>query len=71
MKDPVVIASGRSYEKHSILEWFSKGRIIDPMSGEELGSTIALPNRNLKILIDELPEHFRAQKKKGLETAIK
>jgi hypothetical protein len=33
MKEPVVIASGRSYEKKSILEWFSKGRITDPISG--------------------------------------
>ena len=71
MKNPVVIASGRSYEKQSILEWFSRGRIRDPMTGEELGSAIALPNLNLKILIDELPERLRAQKKKSLETAIK
>lgn len=71
MKDPVVIASGRSYEKLSILEWFSRGRIRDPVTGEELGSAITLPNLNLKALIDELPKHFRAQKEKNLETAIK
>ena len=70
MKSPVVIASGRSYEKQSILEWFSRGGITDPMTGEELGSAIALPNLNLKILIDELPR-LRAQNKKSLETAIK
>jgi hypothetical protein len=33
MQDPVVIASGRSYEKLAILQWFSRGRVTDPLTG--------------------------------------
>ena len=70
MQDPVVIASGRSYERLAISQWFLTGRLTDPVTNKELGSSIAWPNLNLRILINELPEQIRAQKKKSLEAAI-
>ena len=56
MKDLVVIDTGRSYERSAILNWFSKGRITDPYAGEELSTTRLVPNLNLSILIQDLPE---------------
>ncbi len=62
MKEPVVIASGRSYEKKAIVQWFQKGGTTDPISGKDLGSKITIPNLNLKKLLDDLPKHIRDQK---------
>ena len=56
MQDPVVIETGRSYEKKAILEWFGRGRATDPLTGEELSTTKVVPNSNLRLIIRQMPE---------------
>ena len=56
MEDPVVIDTGRSFERSAILEWFGRGRVTDPMTNEELASTRVVPNVNLRNLIRRIPE---------------
>ena len=51
MKDPVVIDTGRSYERSAILNWFARGRITDPYTNEELATTRLVPNLNLRMVI--------------------
>ena len=70
----MVIDTGRSYERSAILNWFGRGRLTDPLTNEELATTRLVPNINLRLLIEGLPEErVRAQQRKTLdfENAIK
>lgn len=63
MNDPVVITSGRSYERAAITEWF-KSHSIDPMSREILASLELIPNRHLKEAIAsflEMKPHLKRE----------
>ena len=77
MEDPVITVDGHSYEREAIEEWFSRGRIISPLTGSPLGTTHLTPNHALKKAIAELIEkklpQLREQErfKPNLETVIR
>ena len=51
MSDPVICSDGFSYERKAIEEWF-RSHNTSPATNEQVIKTL-IPNRNLKILIDE------------------
>lgn len=51
MKDPVVVASGQTYDKESIQKWIASGHVTCPKSGQALAHTDLVPNKALKNLI--------------------
>ncbi|XP_020598174.1 U-box domain-containing protein 16-like isoform X2 [Phalaenopsis equestris] len=51
MRDPVVVASGQTYDGHSITRWIAAGHSACPMSGQALSHTNLVPNRALRNLI--------------------
>ncbi|KAG0608925.1 hypothetical protein M758_8G143700 [Ceratodon purpureus] len=55
MKDPVQIASGQTYERNAILQWFKDGKTTCPL-GEKLKNTKMKPNYALKQSISEWRE---------------
>lgn len=55
MKDPVLAADGRSYERAAILEWFQYSS-LSPMTGEALSHENVIPNLNLRALIQDWRE---------------
>ena len=55
MKDPVQIASGQTYERTAILQWFEDGKTTCPL-GEKLKNTKMKPNYALKQSISEWRE---------------
>ena len=56
MEDPVVISTGQSFEKKAILVWFGRGRSTDPITGKKLVTKDLVPNINLRLLIQQIPE---------------
>lgn len=57
MSDPVIAADGYTYERASIQEWLTSGRLTSPMTNAPLKSNVLTPNRMLKLLIQR---HFDA-----------
>ncbi|XAR65056.1 Ubiquitin--protein ligase [Bertholletia excelsa] len=53
MTDPVVIGSGHTYDRSSILRWFKAGHRTCPKTGENLASTELAPNLAVKRLISQ------------------
>ena len=53
MSDPVIIASGYTFERRAILEWFDEGNMTCPKSHLEIGHTNLCPNVSLKRRIKE------------------
>ncbi|CAN6446697.1 unnamed protein product [Victoria cruziana] len=51
MQDPVVIASGQTYERAWIQKWFNEGHDICPKTGRKLPHLSVIPNDCLKDLI--------------------
>ncbi|EOA15163.1 hypothetical protein CARUB_v10028542mg [Capsella rubella] len=51
MQDPVIIATGQTYEKDSIQKWFDKGHKTCPKTRQELEHLSLAPNFALKNLI--------------------
>jgi len=56
MKDPVMTATGATYEKSQITQWLLKNS-RDPMTNQELDKKTLVPNQSLKKAI----EQWRAQ----------
>lgn len=56
MKDPVQIASGQTFEKSAIMQWFKDGKTTSPLGGELLRSTEVTPNNALRQSITEWKE---------------
>ncbi|EOD19380.1 hypothetical protein EMIHUDRAFT_242868 [Emiliania huxleyi CCMP1516] len=44
MSDPVMAASGQTYERAAIEKWLAMGKRTDPMSGQQLEHTDLVPN---------------------------
>ena len=44
---------GYSYERSAITEWFSKGRRTSPVTNLPLTNTLLLPNRALRMVIEQ------------------
>lgn len=51
MRDPVVVASGQTYDRESITRWIASGHATCPNSGQALSHTDLIPNRALRNLI--------------------
>ncbi|EOY17719.1 hypothetical protein QUC31_006776 [Theobroma cacao] len=53
MKDPVIVASGHTYERNSIAQWINTGRHTCPKSGQRLIHMALIPNYALKSLVHQ------------------
>jgi len=53
MTDPVMALDGFTYERSEIEDWFRKGNNTSPKTNETLNCNMLIPNKNLKILIEE------------------
>ncbi|CAN0846824.1 U-box domain-containing protein 16 [Linum grandiflorum] len=51
MRDPVVVATGQTYDRESISLWIESGHNTCPKTGQSLAHTNLIPNRALKNLI--------------------
>ena len=51
------LIDGYTYERASIQEWLTSGRLTSPMTNAPLKSNVLTPNRMLKLLIQR---HFDA-----------
>ncbi|XP_049396124.1 U-box domain-containing protein 5-like [Solanum stenotomum] len=51
MYEPVVIASGRTYERFRILKWFAEGNDTCPTTRRKLANLSLIPNHTMKDLI--------------------
>ncbi|KAJ6913378.1 hypothetical protein NC651_015788 [Populus alba x Populus x berolinensis] len=51
MRDPVVVATGQTYDRESINLWIESGHNTCPKTGQALVNTNLIPNRALKNLI--------------------
>nr|AGG82490.1 E3 ubiquitin ligase [Datisca glomerata] len=53
MKDPVIIASGQTYDRTSIAQWIDSGHHVCPKSGQRLIHMALIPNYALKSLVQQ------------------
>lgn len=53
MRDPVIVSSGHTYDRHSIAEWINSGHHTCPKSGQRLIHTALIPNYALKSLVQQ------------------
>ncbi|XXG44360.1 hypothetical protein AAC387_Pa01g4190 [Persea americana] len=51
MRDPVIVASGHTYDRSSIIRWIDSGHHTCPKSGQKLIHMALIPNYALKSLI--------------------
>ncbi|XP_007033563.2 PREDICTED: U-box domain-containing protein 16 [Theobroma cacao] len=51
MRDPVVVASGQTYDRESINQWIESGHNTCPKTGQTLAHISLIPNRSLRNLI--------------------
>ncbi|CAL4960707.1 unnamed protein product [Urochloa decumbens] len=51
MREPVVVASGQTYDRESIARWFESGKSTCPKTGQVLTNLELVPNKALKNLI--------------------
>lgn len=56
MADPVVASDGHSYERAAILDVFSKGNGLSPLTREKLNKAVLVANRTLKSRIERHDE---------------
>lgn len=53
MSDPVIVASGHTYDRNSIAQWINSGHHTCPKSGQRLIHMALIPNYALKSLIHQ------------------
>ncbi|KAJ3692113.1 hypothetical protein LUZ60_012463 [Juncus effusus] len=51
MRDPVVVSTGMTYDRSSIIQWIDEGHATCPNSGLSLSDTRLVPNRALRSII--------------------
>ncbi|CAI5506213.1 unnamed protein product [Closterium sp. Naga37s-1] len=51
MTDPVIIASGQTFERAEIERWFGEGKRVCPVTGQPLESLTVVPNNSLRSVI--------------------
>lgn len=56
MRDPVIVASGHTYDRNSIARWINSGHYTCPKSGQKLLHMALVPNYALKSLIQQWSE---------------
>ncbi|KAH7421768.1 hypothetical protein KP509_13G074400 [Ceratopteris richardii] len=58
MTDPVIIATGHTYERSSITRWIEEGNHTCPKSGLMMAHTVLIPNEALRNLIQQWCDEF-------------
>ncbi|XP_022747355.1 U-box domain-containing protein 1-like [Durio zibethinus] len=53
MKDPVIVASGHTYDRNSIAQWINTGHHTCPKSGQRLIHMALIPNYALRTLVQQ------------------
>jgi hypothetical protein len=53
MRDPVVVSTGQTYDRTSIIQWIEEGHSTCPNSGQALAGNRLVPNRALRSLISQ------------------
>lgn len=53
MRDPVIVSTGQTYDRTSIVRWIDEGHCTCPNSGQLLTHTRVVPNRALRSLISQ------------------
>ncbi|XWS65819.1 hypothetical protein CRYUN_Cryun05aG0146400 [Craigia yunnanensis] len=53
MRDPVIVASGHTYDRNSIAQWIKTGHHTCPKSGQKLIHMALIPNYALKSLVHQ------------------
>ncbi|KAK6929506.1 Armadillo [Dillenia turbinata] len=53
MRDPVIVASGHTYDRNSIAQWINSGHHTCPKSGQKLIHMALIPNYALKSLVNQ------------------
>uniref|UniRef100_A0A3Q7GT14 RING-type E3 ubiquitin transferase n=2 Tax=Solanum lycopersicum TaxID=4081 RepID=A0A3Q7GT14_SOLLC len=53
IRDPVIVASGHTYDRNSIAQWINSGHHTCPRSGQKLIHMALIPNYALKSLIQQ------------------
>ncbi|CAL4888941.1 unnamed protein product [Urochloa decumbens] len=53
MRDPVVVSTGQTYDRPSIIQWIEEGHSTCPNSGQALADNRLVPNRALRSLISQ------------------
>lgn len=53
MRDPVIVSTGQTYDRASIVQWMEEGHNTCPNSGQNLTHTRLVPNRALRSLISQ------------------
>ncbi|KAH6823476.1 hypothetical protein C2S53_017533 [Perilla frutescens var. hirtella] len=53
MNDPVIVASGHTYDRNSIAQWINSGHYTCPKSGQRLIHMALIPNYALRSLIQQ------------------
>ncbi|XP_078439668.1 U-box domain-containing protein 45-like [Wolffia australiana] len=56
MQDPVVIASGQTYERSAIAKWFLDGHDVCPKTGKKMTNFAMVPNSCMRTLISNWRE---------------
>ncbi|KAJ8764143.1 hypothetical protein K2173_005053 [Erythroxylum novogranatense] len=56
MTDPVIVASGHTYDRNSIAQWINSGHHTCPKSGQKLIHMALIPNYALKSLVNQWRE---------------
>ncbi|CAI5471251.1 unnamed protein product [Closterium sp. Yama58-4] len=51
MTDPVIIASGQTFERAEIERWFGEGKRVCPVTGQHLENFTVVPNNSLRSVI--------------------
>ncbi|KAL0902879.1 hypothetical protein M5K25_028441 [Dendrobium thyrsiflorum] len=51
MRDPVVVPTGQTYDRHFITQWIAGGHQTCPNSGQNLGNAVLIPNRAIRSVI--------------------
>lgn len=58
MRDPVIVATGQTYDRTSISRWIEAGHPTCPKSGQKLGHVNLIPNYALRSLISQWCEDY-------------
>ena len=58
MRDPVIVATGQTYDRTSISRWIEAGHPTCPKSGQKLGHVNLIPNYALRSLIQQWCEDY-------------
>ncbi|CAI9097522.1 OLC1v1033970C1 [Oldenlandia corymbosa var. corymbosa] len=71
MRDPVVVATGQTYDRQSIVQWIESGHETCPKTGQRLAHTGLIPNKGLYNTIAAWCREQRIPFEPAAETVVK